>query len=87
MGGVLTVRREWKTWWPTCAIFAAVLVFHVLTIVSARFRIPVEPLTFPCAAAAVASAGAGLRRLALRVMKRANAGLCRVNTALRASRT
>ena len=36
------------------AIFAALLVFHTLTITSARFRIPVEPLTFPWAGYAMA---------------------------------
>jgi hypothetical protein len=39
---------------PTVAIFAAVMLFHTLTIVSARFRIPVEPLTFVWCGMAVA---------------------------------
>jgi hypothetical protein len=39
--------------WPMAPMFAVVVVFHALTIVSARFRIPLEPLTFPWAALAV----------------------------------
>lgn len=52
--GLFVSRRDWRTLWPTYAIFLAVLLFHTLTITSARFRIPVEPLTFPWCAAAVA---------------------------------
>jgi hypothetical protein len=40
--------------WPTWAIFGVVALFHSLTIVSARFRIPIEPLSFVWAAGAVA---------------------------------
>jgi hypothetical protein len=55
--GLIVSRRDWRTLWPTYAIFLAVLTFHTLTITSARFRIPVEPLTFPwCAAAVVRTA-------------------------------
>lgn len=32
--------------WPTWAAFAAIMLFHALTITSARFRIPIEPLSF-----------------------------------------
>lgn len=39
--------------WPTIALFGAVMLFHALTIVSARFRIPVEPLSFVWCAVAV----------------------------------
>jgi hypothetical protein len=45
-----------RTLWPTVAMFAAVMLFHTLTIVSARFRIPVEPLSFVWCAVAVQSA-------------------------------
>ena len=45
---------RWRELWPTYAIFAAVTLFHTLVIVSARFRIPVEPMTFVWAAMAVA---------------------------------
>lgn len=51
--GLVATRRQWRTLWPTYAIFAAVLLFHALTITSARFRIPVEPLTFPWCAGGV----------------------------------
>lgn len=63
--GLVFSRREWRTLWPTYAIFLAVLTFHTLTITSARFRIPVEPLTFPWCAAAVVGiwhAAVSLRR-------------------------
>lgn len=52
--GALALRSEWRSLWPLWAIFAAVTLFHALTIVSARFRIPVEPLSFVWAAGAVA---------------------------------
>jgi hypothetical protein len=46
-------RRGLHAHWPLLAIFASVTLFHVLTIVSARFRIPLEPLSFVwCALAA-----------------------------------
>jgi hypothetical protein len=44
-----------RTHWPLMAIFACVTLFHVLTITSVRFRIPLEPLSFVWCAAAVAS--------------------------------
>ncbi len=53
ISGLVVTRREWRTLWPTYAVFGLILVFHVLTITSARFRIPVEPLTFSWCAAGV----------------------------------
>ena len=55
-------------------VFAAVMVFHVLTIVSARFRVPVEPLSFCWAAAAVEAMATRCRRLVERVLTWANIG-------------
>jgi len=52
--GLLVSRSQWRRLWPTYAIFAAVTLFHTLVIVSARFRIPLEPMTFLWAAWAVA---------------------------------
>jgi len=52
--GSLALRSQWRQLWPTWAIFAAVTLFHTLTIVSARFRIPLEPISFVWAAGAVA---------------------------------
>lgn len=52
--GSLVLRFNWRRLWPTWAIFAVVTVFHTMTIVSARFRIPIEPLSFVWAAGAVA---------------------------------
>jgi hypothetical protein len=51
--GLWLSRDRWRSLWPTYAIFFAVALFHTLVIVSARFRIPVEPMTFIWAAAAV----------------------------------
>lgn len=49
--GWLVLRPRWRTLWPLLAIFASVTLFHTLTITSARFRIPIEPLSFLWAAA------------------------------------
>jgi hypothetical protein len=51
--GLLVSADRWRRLWPTYAIFAAVALFHSLVIVSVRFRIPVEPLSFVWAAWAV----------------------------------
>jgi len=48
--GLWLSRRDWRRLWPTYAIFAAVTLFHAMTIVSARFRIPIEPLSLVWAA-------------------------------------
>lgn len=37
---------SWRSLWPTYAIAAIVTLFHTLVIVSVRFRIPIEPMTF-----------------------------------------
>lgn len=42
--GLIVSLPDWRRMWPTYAVFAAVCLFHTLVIVSARFRIPVEPL-------------------------------------------
>ncbi len=52
--GLLVLRPRWRTMWPTVAIFGSVTLFHALTITSARFRIPIEPMSFVWAAAALA---------------------------------
>jgi len=52
--GLSVTAGRWRALWPTYAIFAAVMLFHALVIVSARFRIPVEPISLVWAAAAVA---------------------------------
>lgn len=51
--GVWLARDRLRELRPTYAVFAAVLAFHTLVIVSARFRIPVEPLSFVWAAFAL----------------------------------
>lgn len=49
--GLIVLRPRWRTLWPLMAIFAVVTLFHTLTITSARFRIPIEPLSLIFAAA------------------------------------
>jgi len=44
--GLFTALRRRRCLWPTIAVFAVIAAFHALTITSARFRIPVEPLGF-----------------------------------------
>jgi hypothetical protein len=62
--GLWMGRQHLRSIWPTLAIFAAVALFHTLTIVSARFRVPVEPLTFVwCAFGVNALAGRRWRRV------------------------
>jgi hypothetical protein len=60
--GLLAARRHWRTLAPTMLAFAVVLLFHVLTITSARFRIPLEPLGLLWAAAGLEPAVANLVR-------------------------
>ncbi len=55
LAGLWTLRGDWKQVWALAAIFGAVALFHVLTIVSARFRIPLEGLSFVWAAAGAIS--------------------------------
>jgi hypothetical protein len=52
--GLLVSLQRWRRLWPTYAVVAAVTLFHTLVITSVRFRIPIEPLTFVWAAAALA---------------------------------
>ncbi len=59
--GLLCLRPRFCDYWPLLAIVAIVSAFHVLTIVSARFRMPLEPLAFLWSAEAV---GPALGRLA-----------------------
>ena len=54
LAGIWYSRPYWHRLWPTFAVFAAVMIFHVLTIVSARFRIPLEPMTMVWVAAVFA---------------------------------
>ncbi|MEE9602199.1 MAG: hypothetical protein V3V75_02775 [Thermoguttaceae bacterium] len=58
--GVVIYRGRWRRLWPTYAIFATVTLFHTMVIVSARFRIPIEPISFVWAAMAVAPVLVGL---------------------------
>ncbi len=52
--GLAAGPSYWRRLWPTLAIFAAVMLFHTLVIVSVRFRIPVEPMSFLWASLAIA---------------------------------
>lgn len=52
--GLLVLRPWWGRLWPTVGAACVLVVFHTFTIASARFRIPLEPLTFVWAAGSVA---------------------------------
>lgn len=52
--GLLVLAPRWRSLWPAATIFVLVSLFHTLTITSARFRIPIEPLSLVWAAAALA---------------------------------
>jgi hypothetical protein len=52
--GLMVTWRRWRAFWPTYAVFALVTLFHTLVITSARFRIPIEPISFLWAATAMA---------------------------------
>ncbi len=43
--GLLATLGQWRVLWPTYLIFAAVTLFHTMTITSVRFRIAIEPLS------------------------------------------
>lgn len=51
--GLLATLGQWRQFWPTWLIFAAVTLFHALVITSVRFRIPIEPIGVLWASAAV----------------------------------
>lgn len=54
--GFAARQTDWRRAWPMAGLLVSVALFHVLTITSARFRIPLEPLTLPWAACALAPA-------------------------------
>jgi hypothetical protein len=49
-GGLIALRRHARALAPLLALLAAVMVFHVLTIYSARFRFPLEAVSLVWAA-------------------------------------
>ncbi|MDA7977142.1 MAG: hypothetical protein MPJ50_00050 [Pirellulales bacterium] len=52
--GLAVLHPQDRVAWLSLVIVLAVGLFHVMTISSARFRLPIEPMSFPwCAAAAV----------------------------------
>ena len=60
--GFLVGRRWWPALLPTLCVFASVALFHTLTITSARFRIPVEPMQMLWAAIAVSTIAGAVHR-------------------------
>jgi len=62
LAGLAACWKDRGKLWPTFAICAAIGLFHTLTIVSARFRIPLEPMTFVWCGAAVAAILARVQR-------------------------
>jgi hypothetical protein len=67
--GLLVSGPQWRRLWPTYAVFLAVMLFHTLVIVSARFRIPVEPLSLIWAAAIAPLAVRLFGRRPIRVLR------------------
>lgn len=59
--GLIVSSPRWRRLWPTYALFAVVALFHSLVIVSARFRIPVEPVSLVWIAAGLAPLAASHR--------------------------
>ena len=51
--GLWASLGRWREFWPSYAVFFAATLFHTLVITSVRFRIPIEPLSFVWAAAAI----------------------------------
>lgn len=60
--GLASSRQHLSVLWPTIVTFAGIMLFHTLTITSARFRIPVEPLGFVWAAVGFQPAAANIAR-------------------------
>jgi hypothetical protein len=56
IGGGLLAGGNWRRLWPLAGTCGSLLAFHALTITSSRFRMPLEPLTFVCAATGIAPA-------------------------------
>lgn len=59
--GLVVLRRDWRRLWPLAGIFLVVLLFHVLTITSPRFRMPVETLSYLWSAGAVTAIWSAIR--------------------------
>ena len=63
--GLIAALPRRRRLWPTIAVFAVITAFHALTITSARFRIPLEPLGFAWGAIGF---GPAVRSIGLRVV-------------------
>ena len=63
LAGLWLSRRSWRQLWPTYLVFALVTVFHTLTIVSARFHIPLETIQIVWAGFGAAEVGRMAGRL------------------------
>lgn len=60
--GLLAARRRWRILAPSLLVFLVVMLFHVLTITSARFRIPLESLGLLWGAVGLEPAAANIAR-------------------------
>ncbi len=56
VAGLVVSWSQRKQWWPVYATLLLVTGFHAMTIVSARFRVPLEPLSFVAIALLLAAA-------------------------------
>jgi len=68
VAGLWLTRQHTRRLWPTYLLFALVTTFHALTIASARFHIPLEPIRIIWAAGGLAAAASVVVRLARRVV-------------------
>jgi len=57
VAGLWLSRCHWRQLWPTYTVIALATLFHTLTIVSARFHIPLEPLQIVWAACGISLLG------------------------------
>jgi hypothetical protein len=65
VAGLCLTRGHWHRLWPTFFVVAAVTLFHTLTIVSARFHIPLEPILILWTSAAATKVPQWLRAYGL----------------------
>ena len=66
LAGLWVSRQRAGRLWPTYLVFGLVTAFHTLTIVSARFHIPVEPIQIIWGSCAIAWALGVIQRVGLR---------------------
>jgi hypothetical protein len=79
LAGLWVSRLRAERLWPTYLVFGSITAFHTLTIVSARFHIPLEPIQIIWGSFALAWALDVIQRIGLRACASSHKGapLCR----------